>query len=178
MNINKRSGNSEAREGVGKQVVGAAVNRFLRNKMSAVLTESLKDICNRGSARSSCKSCNAALKSGYSLFKNILGRIAESAVNVARIFKSETVGGLIAVIKNIRCGCINGNGAGIGGWVGVFLTYMKLESFKFIIRHNIYFLSMFSFYVSAPSGGSCHGVTEGVYHFLRSNIKNRSLSLY
>ena len=73
VNINKRSGNSEAREGVGKQVVGAAVNRFLRNKMSAVLTESLKNICNRGSARSSCKSCNAALKSSYSLFKNILG---------------------------------------------------------------------------------------------------------
>ena len=111
MDVYKACGYSEARQGVGKQIVAAAVNRLLSNDVAAVLSESLESVINSRSARSSCKSRNAALKSSYSLFKNILSAVCQSAVNVARILQAESCRRMGTVMENIGGCCINRNGS-------------------------------------------------------------------
>ena len=101
VNVNKRGRNSVLRECVGKEIEASAVDRFLSYNMVAVLSQSLNCVCYRCRTRSYCKSRNAALKSGNSFFKNVLSGVCKSAVNVARIGKSEASRRMSGIVENV-----------------------------------------------------------------------------
>ena len=142
MDIYETGGNTEVGKCVRQQIIATAVNGLLCNKMTAVLTESFKGVCNCCCAGSERQGSNAALKGCHTLFENILRGVSESSVDVTCIGKTESSCRMSGILKHIRSGCINRYCTGIGGGIGIFLTYMKLEGFKFIIRHNRYFLSL------------------------------------
>lgn len=93
---------------MGKQIITAAVNGFLRNDMSAALRQSLQRIRNRRRARRKRQSRNSAFERGYPFFEYVLRGIRKPAVNVARVGQSEARGGVFAVFKYVRSGGVKG----------------------------------------------------------------------
>ena len=109
---------------------------------NAVLTERLQSIGDRRRARSKCQCRNTPFKGCNTLFKDILCGVGESAVDVARIGKTETSRRMSGIAEHVRCGSVDRYGTRICCGIGLFLTHMKLKRFKFIVvRHNGYFLS-------------------------------------
>ena len=53
---------------------------------------------------------------------------------------------LIGAVIFVGGGLVDGDGAGIGGGVGLLLTNMELQSLKLIIRHSIFPLYLYSKY--------------------------------
>ena len=115
--------------------------------MTAVLSKSFESIGDSRCARSKSQGCNATLKCCYTLFENILRGVGKSAVYVTRIGKTKACGGVFTVMEHIRSGCVNRYRTGISCGVGIFLTDMELQSFKFVIRHNRNFLSLLNVFV-------------------------------
>ena len=85
----------------------------------------------------------AALQSRDPLFQHVLGGVGQAAVDVARILQTEAGGGVGGVFEHVGGGLVNGHGPGIGGGIGLFLAYVKLQSFKMIIAHGKYLFHIF-----------------------------------
>ena len=128
--VNKGCCNSVSRESVFKKVVRTAVDCLCGYDDVACFCERLNCVCNSRRTRGNCKSRRAALKSRYSLLKNILRRVCQSAVDVACVLEGKTVCGVLAVMKNVRSCCINRNCSCVCYGVGLFLTCVKLNCFK------------------------------------------------
>ena len=125
-----------------QQVVAAAVDGLLRHEVAAVLTQSLKHIVDGGGTGCHSQRGYAALQSRDPLLQHVLGGVGQTAVDVAGIGQAEPGSGVLTVAEHIGSGGVNGNGAGIGSGIRLLLANMELQGFKFIVRHNIYFLSL------------------------------------
>ena len=121
---------------MGQQVGGAAVNGLLGYNVLALLCQRLKGVGNGCCTGSYCQTCNAALQRCDTLFKYVLGRVGQTAIDIARISQAKTVGSVLGVVEHIRSGGIDGNGTCVGYGIGLLLTNVKLQGFKFIFRHN------------------------------------------
>ena len=86
----------------------------------------LQGICDGCCARCYCQTGHASLKHGYSLLEYTLGGVGKAAVDVAGIAQAEAVGCMLRIAEHIRGGLIDGHGASVGCWVGLFLAYVKL----------------------------------------------------
>ena len=84
-----------------EKIEAAAVDRLCSNYVLSRLSERLNGVCDRRSARSYRESRCTALESRDSLLKNALSGVCESAVDVACVAKSETVGSMLAVMEYI-----------------------------------------------------------------------------
>ena len=89
--------------------------------------------CDGGSTGGSCQSGYAALQCRDALFQHVLGGIGQTAVDIAGIRQTEPGGGVGGVFEYIGSGLVNGHRAGISSGVGLLLTNMELQSFKFIV---------------------------------------------
>ena len=92
-----------------EKIVASTVNGLLCNYMSAVCCKSLYGIadgCCTGCYR---KCCASAFKSRKSLLQNVLCGICKSAIDIARISKTESVCCVLTVSENIRCCLVNRN---------------------------------------------------------------------
>ena len=134
--IHEGGGDAVLRKGMRQQVVAAAVDGLLCHHMTAVGRQSLDGVGDGRGAGGKSQCGTAALQGRHSLLQNVLGGVGQTAVDVAGIRKTEAVGGVLAVMKNIGCGLVNGNGSGIGGGIGLFLSYVKLQGLKTIVRHG------------------------------------------
>ena len=101
VNVNKGRVNAVERKRVRQQVSRTAVDSFLGYDVLALLCESLNCVCDCRRAGSQRQACNAALERRYPVLKNALSGVGESAVDVARVGKSEAVGGVLRVMKNV-----------------------------------------------------------------------------
>ncbi len=122
-------------KGVGEEVEASAVYRLLRHDMSAVRGKRLDGVGDCGGSGGDGESRASALEGGNSLLKNVLSGVREPAVNIPCVGKTEAVGGVLAVMENVRGGLVNGNGAGIGRGIGLFLADVKLKGLEFILAH-------------------------------------------
>ena len=147
VDVHEIGGNAEAGQGVGEQVVAAAVNGLLGDKVAAVLTQRFQHVGNGRRAGGQRQRRNAAFQSSHPFFQHVLRGVGETAVNVAGVRQPEAGGGVGAVVEHVRGGGVNGNGPGIGSGVGLLLTDVELQGFKFIVRHNDYFLSSVKYYL-------------------------------
>ena len=142
VDVHEGSGDAEAGQGMLQQVVAAAVDGLLRHEVAAVLTQSLEHIVDGGGTRCHGQRGYAALQSCDPLLQHVLGGVGQAAVDVAGIGQAEPGSGVLAIAEHIGSGSVNGNGTGIGGGIGLLLANMELQSFKFIVRHSISFLSL------------------------------------
>ena len=78
--------------------------------------------------------CAAIFQRRDSGFKHALGRVCQSAVDVAGIPQSKAVSSMIAAMEHVGSRCVNRNGAGVGYRIGLFLTNMQLFGFKGPVR--------------------------------------------
>ena len=97
----KACGNAKTGQSVRQKVKAAAVYSLLRDDMPAVLRKGFNGISDCCSTRSKCQSRNAAFKSGYSLFQNLLSGVSQPAVNVSGVGKTKAGGGMCTVVKDI-----------------------------------------------------------------------------
>ena len=141
MGVDEGGSDAVLGQGVSQQVVAAAVDGFLGHNVVALLRQRLNGIGNGSRAGGGSQSGDAALQSRNALFQHVLRGVGEPSVDVAGIRQTEPGGGVGGVLKHIGSGLVNGNGTGIGSGVGLFLTDMELQSFKFIVRHNMLPLS-------------------------------------
>ncbi len=88
---------------MGKEIECASVYSLGSYNMLSALCKRADCVIDGSRSGSRCKSRDAAFKRSDSLLKNILGGIGKSAVNVARVSETETVGGVLAVMEDKRC---------------------------------------------------------------------------
>ena len=105
--------------------------------MAAVLGQGLDGVADSGSTGSNSQASHAAFQGSDALFQYILGGVGQTAVNVAGIGQAKTGSCVGRVVKYVRSGLIDGNGAGAGSRIGLFLANMELKRFKmqFVLRH-------------------------------------------
>ena len=115
---------------VCEEVVSTAVDSVCCYDVVACLSKVLNGVCNCCCAGSNCESCNAAFKSSYSLLEDILSWVCKSAVDVACVTKTESVGSVFGVMENVRRCEVNRNCSCVSCGVCFFLSNVKLKCFK------------------------------------------------
>ena len=153
---------------VCEQVIGAAVNRLRRNDMVAAACDIANGIVNCCGTGCGCQCSCTVFQCGDTLFKNVVGRVHQTGVDVARFCQTETASCLCGILEHIRSGRIDRHCSCISGRVRLFLTDMYLFGFKtiFLICHGESFLSI----SSVPCGHSentasrlCAKPSDGLY---------------
>ena len=124
--IYKLGGHAVLRQGVLQIVVGAAVNGLGCYNVVALMCQRLKRVGQSRCAGSNCQCGRTALQCCDTLFKDVLRRVGQTAVNVAGISQTEAGSCVVAVVEHIRSGLINRHGTCIGCRVSLFLANVQL----------------------------------------------------
>ena len=106
------------REGVRKQVVGAAVERGGRDDVVAGLGDRLDRVGDRRHAGGDGKRCNAAFERRDALFQHVGRRVHDAGVDVARHLQVKQIGPVLGTVKRIGNRLIDGDRDGFGGRIG------------------------------------------------------------
>ena len=149
MGVHKGGSDSVLGQGVSQQIVAAAVDGLLGNDVIACLCQSLNGVGDGCRAGGGGQRRDTALQSCDALLQHILGGVGQTAIDVAGIRQTEPCGGVGGVAEYIGSGLVNGNSTGVGGRVGLLLTDMELQGFKFIVRHSSYLFHYFYRYKNA-----------------------------
>ena len=136
MDIHKARPDSVLWQRMRQQVEGSAIDRLLSHDMSAIRGKRLYRIRNCRRAGRQGKRRTASFKSCQSFLQHLLGGIRESAVNIAGIGQTESVGRMLAVMEHIRGRLINRNCPRVCRGIGLFLPDMQLKCFKSVFAHN------------------------------------------
>ena len=136
--VDESGGHAERRQGMGQQIVAAAVDGLLSHDVIACLGQGLNGVADGSRAGGGGQSCYAAFQCRDALFQHILCRVGEPTIDVASVRQTKPSGGVGGVSKDVGSGLVNGHRSGIGGGIGVFLTNVELQRFKFIVRHRSY----------------------------------------
>ena len=125
-----------------QQVEAAAVDRLLGDDVPAVRGQRLDRVGDRRRAGGDRQRRGAAFQGGDALLQHVLGAVGQPPVNVPGVRQAEAVRGVLAVPEDIGGGLVNRDGPGIGGRIGLFLSYVKLKRFKSVLAHgfNLLFL--------------------------------------
>ena len=122
-------------QGVGKQVVGAAVEVGGGDDMVAGAGNVLNGVSDGRCTGGGSKGRSAAFQSGNALLKNGGGGIHQAGVDVSALGEAESARRLSGVLENVRGSGVDRYRTGIRGGIGAFLTGVYLQGFKFIIAH-------------------------------------------
>ena len=134
--VYKGGGHAEVGQGVLQQVIAAAVDGLLGYDVTAVGGQGLDGIGDGGGTGGHGQSGHAALQSRNALFKHVLSGVGQAAIDVACVGQTEPGGGMGGVMEHIRGGLIDGDGAGVGGGVGLLLTDVELQGLELIMTHE------------------------------------------
>ena len=130
--VHKGGGDPEGGQGVGQQVIGAAVDGLLGHDVVPRLGQGLDGIGDGGGAGGHRQGGASPLQGGHPPLQHLLGGVGEAAVDVARLLQGKAGGGVGGVRKDVGGGLIDGDRPGAGGRVGVLLSGVELESLKVI----------------------------------------------
>ena len=128
--VHEGGGHAVVHQGVGQQVVGAAVDVLGGNDVVAAQGHVLDGVGDGRGAGSHAQGSHAALQSGHALLEDVLGGVGQAAVDVAGIPQGKAVSGVLAVAEHEGGRLINGNGPGVGGVIVIFLADVQLFGFK------------------------------------------------
>lgn len=103
--------NALRRKRVLDEVERAAIEVVGSDDVVAVLCDVLQGIGNGCCTGGHGQSCHTSLKGSYAVFENTLGGVGQTAIDVACIAQSETVGGMLCVMEHITGGLVDGHGA-------------------------------------------------------------------
>jgi hypothetical protein len=107
------------RQGVGEQVVGAAVQRARRDDVVAGLGNGLDRGGDRGHAGGKGQRGNAAFHRRDALFQHVLRRVHDAGVDVAGNLQVEQVGAVLGAVEGVGGGLVDRHRDGLGGRVGL-----------------------------------------------------------
>ena len=113
-----------------EQVVGAAVDGLGRYDMVSRTGDVQDGIGDRGGAGGDGERAHAPFQGGDAALEDVLRRIRQAAVDVARVGQSETGRRVRGVMEDVRRRLINGDGACVGCGIGLFLAHVELQGFE------------------------------------------------
>ena len=123
-------------QGVGHQVEAAAVDGLLGHDVATVRGQRLDGVGDGCGAGGDHQCGAAAFQSGKTLLQDLLGGVGQPAVDVAGVGQAKAVCRVLAVMENIRSGLVDGDGAGVGRRIGLFLSYVQLQCLEFEVTHD------------------------------------------
>jgi hypothetical protein len=106
------------REGVGKQVVGAAVERAGRHDVVTRFGQGLDGGGDGSHARCHGQCGNAAFERRDALFQHVGGGIHDARVDIARDLQIKQIGAMLGAVKRVGHRLVDGHGHSLGGGVG------------------------------------------------------------
>ncbi len=109
---------AEARQGIGQQVVRAAVQRGAGDDVRPRPGDGGHGQVQRGLAAGGGDRADAAFQRGHTLLEHGRGRVGDPAVDVAGALHVEQRGGVPARLEHERGGQVDGRGPRAGGGVG------------------------------------------------------------
>ena len=128
-------------EGVCDKVIRAAVEVVGSDDMVAVACYVLQRIGDGSGTRGYCEACHATFQGCHAFLKHTLCGICQTAIDIACIAKTETVGSMLGVFEHIRRCLIDRYSTGICSRVGHFLTHMKGQRLNmeilFLCTHSL-----------------------------------------
>ncbi len=107
-----------AREGVGEQVVGPAIQLCHGNDVVAHLGKCLDRIGDGSHSRSHCQTADAAFHRGKPLLQHVIGRVHDARVDIARHLEIEQVCTMLGVVERVGGGLVDRNSHGLGSRIG------------------------------------------------------------
>ena len=138
--VHERCRDAVLRQRVRQQVIGAAVDRLLRDDVVALPRKRLNGIGDGRCAGGRGQSGHAALKGRHALLKHVLRGVRQAAVDVARVRQAEAGRSLCAVTEYIGRRLVDGHGARAGGGIGLLLSDVKLQGLKMIAHGDVSFV--------------------------------------
>ena len=130
--VHKGGSNPEGGQGVGQQVMGAAVDGLLGHDVVPRLGQGLDGIGDAAAPEATARAALPPLQGGHPPLQHLLGGVGEAAVDVARLLQGKAGGGVVGVREDVGGGLIDGDRPGAGGRVGALLSSVELEGFKAI----------------------------------------------
>ena len=83
-----------------------------------------------GGAGSHGEGAHAPFERGNALLQDILSRVGQAAVDVARVGEAEAGGGVFAAVEDVGGSLVDGDRAGVGGGVGMLLSHVELKGLE------------------------------------------------
>ena len=96
-----------ARQGVGKEVVGTAVEFADRDDIVAAFGKRLDGIGNGGHAGGHRQAGDTTFQGGHTIFQHRAGGVHDARIDVALDLEIEQVGGMLGIIEGKRCGLVD-----------------------------------------------------------------------
>ena len=123
---------------VREEVVGAAIDGLLRNDVVPRMGECLDRRRDRRCARGKGECRRAALECRDALFKDVLRRIHQASVDVARILECKAVGSVLRIVEDVRGRLIDRYGTRIRHGISFLLSDAHLQGLKtiFLLTHG------------------------------------------
>ena len=130
---------SQAREGVVKLIIGAAIEPVTADDVVARLAQGQNRYGLGGVTAAGCQRADAAFQIGDALLQDVGRGIHDTRIDVAGLLQGKQVGGVFCALELEAGGLIDRHGAAAGGWVralpGVQLPRVEAES-AFVRRHD------------------------------------------
>ena len=130
VDIHNRVANALSLERVSNQIERAAIEVVGSDNVVAVACDILQRIGCGSGTRSHSEGSHTTFEGCDALLKHRLGRIGETAIDISRVAKRETVGSVLRVAEHITCCLVDRHRACIGCRIGLLLSHMELECLK------------------------------------------------
>jgi hypothetical protein len=128
--VGKADVDAVLRQGVGEQVVGAAIERRCRDDVVAGFGDGHDRVGDGRLARGQGQSADAAFHRSDALFEDILGRIHDAGVDVAGDLEVEQVGAVLGAVEGIGGRLVDRYGDRLGRRFGA-VAGVDGEGFEF-----------------------------------------------
>ncbi|MPN19622.1 hypothetical protein SDC9_166994 [bioreactor metagenome] len=123
------------RQGVLEQREGAAVEGGGRDDVVPGVDQVEHGVRDGGRTGRGGQGTDAALQRGDPLLEDVLGRVHDAAVDVARLAEGEQVCGLFGGVEHVRGRLVDRDGPRVGRGIGLLLPGVDRERFG-TVRHN------------------------------------------
>ena len=117
-------------ERVLQEVVGTSVDGLGRYDMVSRTGDVQDGVGDRRGAGSDGERAHAPFQGGDAALEDVLRRIGQTAVDIARVCQSETGRRVRGVMEDVRGSLINGDSACVGCGIGLFLAHVELQGFE------------------------------------------------
>ena len=134
--VDKGGGHAIVGQGVGQEIIGPAIDRLLCHDVIPLAGQGLDGVGDGCRAGGHGQGPHAPLQGGDALFKDLLGGVGQTAIDGAAVAQVKAGGGMGGVAEHIGRGGVDGDGAGIGGGIGLLLTHVELKGLELIIAHG------------------------------------------
>ena len=115
-----------------EEIVRAAVDRRRRDDVLAGMHERLERVRDRRRAGGNAERRDTALKRRNALRQDILRRVRQACVDIARVLERETICCVLRIVEDKRRRLVDRDGTRICRRIGGLLSYVELECLKMI----------------------------------------------